>query len=410
MYLNTEQIEKDILNVQKIKCNSKVRLLSYISDRAGRKSSAIQERLIDRAIEGHPAIVIRDKSNRPITEHWFSKYELDIIRKNGWKLYTEDIKQYKGGLSCVKMCTDSENSEENTFILFYGMFLSLADIYKSNFYDGWNDVEDIIWEECIPKKALVQNEKYVIDRCMSQMIDLMSICSTVARDKAVNCFLLGNDLSYNIINPVTVSFRVLERLKINKTITDTCMIDDIEYPFLFRYFDFPNSTNHWLIDKSNKVDATIDITDLSMLPYSFSTEFNRYYVYYYKNTLYISDRRNQKNEIRCLKQLIEHLGYQPSSIISHDIQLQCIRRMDEEADYFCRQFFDGHGRFIPQVQEEIPDIYLPDVLKMKKHIFEEKEIHNNLFQLCKKTVLDDNLIYCNMYIKILLQKIFYLFR
>lgn len=406
MFLTNEQIHKDEQSILKMKRTNGINLIGYISDRGGRKSSSLQELLLEDYTS--TAIVIREKSNRPITANWFSEYEQEQIQSKGWSVYTEQITEYKGAMSVTYLCTDKENPADNTHILFYGMYLSLADVYKSNFYEGWNKVERVIWEEAVPKSKLIQEERYILDRAMDQMIDLMSICSTVSRGRDLFVYLLGNDISYNVLNPMTLCFNLLERLEINKTIIDTAIIDDIRYNFLFRYFDFEGSTNHWLISDDKKVDNTIDIEGLTLHKIGFKSKFNNYYIYRYKTGLYVCQRSNIKdNRYTSKLDMIKKLGF--DLIYNNiDVTITMIKRFHPEYNDVINQYIDPFGRFRRPQLEETPKIYnIDNLLNMKKHQFDSLEDVGSLSTLLDAIVKQSTTIYSNHYIKLLLERIYY---
>lgn len=370
MYLSKHSIESDVEKLNSIKNVSNVRLLGYISDRSGRKSSAIQEYIIDKAIRGRPSVVIRNKTNRPITDKWLSDYVFEhIIQENGFLLRTEKVEEFKGAMTVTYLITDKENPKENTLILYYGMYLSVSDIYKSNYYEGWENVDDFIFEEAVPTERLIQDERHIISNSMKQMFDLLSICSTVSRGRKVNCFMLGNDISYNLLNPVTVSFDLLERLEVNKKIIDECVINDIKYTFIFLYFDFPGATNHWMKNTDKKIDGTVPVSDLSFKKYGFKTQFKKYLIFSYNNGLYISDKSPEiKNKIMSKKQLLSHLGYD-DFFYSADIQIQVLLNNGTEYEKEeIQKYIDRYGKFKPQkVDSEVHYFDLMKIEKMKIH-------------------------------------------
>lgn len=69
MYLTPEKIKKVISKGYDIN--------TFISDRAGRKSSTVQEWLIEEAENGRPFILLRNKKDEEINENWLSEYVAD---------------------------------------------------------------------------------------------------------------------------------------------------------------------------------------------------------------------------------------------------------------------------------------------------------------------------------------------
>ena len=407
-YLTKEIIEAD---VQKLKNNnvSNVRLLGYISDREGRKSSSIQDYIIDKAIHGKPSVVIRNKTNRPITEKWLSDYVLEnIIRENGFELITEKIEEFKGAMTVTYLITDKENPKENTLILYYGMYLSVSDIYKSNYYEGWENVEDFIFEEAVPTEKLIQDERHIITNSMKQMFDLLSICSTVSRGRSVNCFLLGNDIKYNLLNPLTVAFDLLERLEINKRIIDICIINDIKYQFLFLYFDFPGATNHWLQNTDKKIDNTIPVSNLSFKKYGFITYFKKYLIYSYSNGLYISDRiPEMKATIKTKRELLESLGYNDYGFTT-DIQIQfLLHNGSEEEKEKILKYVDRRGRFNPpKVDSDVIYFDLRQIENFKIHEIDTMP-NGEDFKSLLYEIQNSKTVFSNYRIKTLLNTLYY---
>ena len=70
--------------------------------------------------------------------------------------------------------------------------------------------------------------------------------------------MLGNDISVNLLNPVTVGFNILERLTVDEPVIDKVEIDDRLYTFYFLYFSFKDSVEHWLYNKELDINATIN--------------------------------------------------------------------------------------------------------------------------------------------------------
>ena len=408
MYLTKEIIESDVERLKKNNV-SNVRLFGYISDREGRKSSSIQDYIIEKALKGKPSVVIRNKTNRPITEKWLSDYISDnIIKANDFELVTEKIEEFKGAMTVTYLITDKEAPKDNTFILYYGMYLSVSDIYKSNYYDGWEKVEDFIFEEAVPTEKLIQDERHIITNSMKQMFDLLSICSTVSRGRSVNCFLLGNDIKYNLLNPLTVAFDLLERLEVNKRIVDTCIINDIKYQFLFLYFDFPGATNHWLKNTDKKIDNTISIEGLSFKKYGFKTHFKKYLIYTYSNGLYISEKLPEvKSKINSKRALLSSLGY-TDFYYCPDIQIQVILNngSDFEKEEISK-YIDRHGHFKKQKPDE--DIFYFDLT-----VIEHMKIHeiDNMtngedFKSLLFEIQNSKAVFSNYRIKTLLNTLYY---
>lgn len=252
----------------------------WISDRSGRKSSVTQETLLEEALNGSPFVLLRSKKDELINESWLSEY---IINKySNYTFYAEKI---NANIVSIRVKTP----DDKTFIYCYGLYISLSQKYKSSYYKGFESVKYVVWEECIPNTPLIQNIKYIRSRCMSEIYNVLSITSTIARDNRVQLIWLGNDIPDNILNPVTIAFNLLERLSPNMEIEENVTINDREYSFYFNYFDFEGAVNHWLYNKNLHISNTIDNEDLIKYDIQLKSEFKTYYIYNAGNFIHISD-------------------------------------------------------------------------------------------------------------------------
>lgn len=252
----------------------------WISDRKGRKSSTTQECLLSEALAGSPFVLLRNKKDELINESWFSEY---VIKK--YSDYTFYSKKINSNIVAIKVKTP----EDKTFIYCYGLYISLAQKYKSSYYKGFESVKYVVWEECIPNVPLIQNIKHIRSRCMTEIYNVLSITSTIARDNKVQLIWLGNDIPENILNPVTIAFNLLERLSPNMEIEESVTLNDREYTFYFNYFDFEGAVNHWLYNKNLHISNTITSENLIKYDIQLKTEFKTYYIYNAGNFLHISD-------------------------------------------------------------------------------------------------------------------------
>ena len=126
--------------------------------------------------------------------------------------------------------------------------------------------------------------------------------------------MLGNDISVNLINPVTVSFDLLERLESNCEIVDKCRINDSDYTFYFNYFDFPGAVNHWLENKEFDISKSVKISK----PYKYDvvllSSFKKYYIYRADGFLYVTPENyktkngNKVHLISSEKEFFEQYG------------------------------------------------------------------------------------------------------
>lgn len=252
----------------------------WISDRKGRKSSTTQEELLSEALNGSPFILLRNKKDELINESWLSEYVVNKYKD--YSFYSEKI---NSNIVAIKVKTP----DDKTFIYCYGLYVSLAQKYKSSYYKGFESVKYVVWEECIPNTPLIQNIKHIRSRCMTEIYNVLSITSTIARDNKVQLIWLGNDIADNILNPVTIAFNLLERLSPNMEIEESVTLNDREYTFYFNYFDFEGAVNHWLFNKNLHISNTIDNEDLIKYDIQLKSEYKTYYIYNAGNFIHISD-------------------------------------------------------------------------------------------------------------------------
>lgn len=257
----------------------------YISDRAGWKSTTAQLMMIDEALNDHPSIILRSKIDETISDSWLSDYAVKYLTSKNMTLKSKKINNYLVELYLVDMET------EQRYIFAYGMYLSVAEKYKSNYFKGFEKVRYIIWEECIPNRALVQNIRYCIDKYFDQITDVLSIGSTVARYNKVQYIFFGNDIATNIINSITVGFNLLERLVVDDYIIDKAELNGRVYSFRFLYFTFAGSVEHWLNSSDMDIASDVDISKASAYPYIILTDYNKYYLYNCGTYLYLTDTK-----------------------------------------------------------------------------------------------------------------------
>lgn len=258
---------------------------TFISDRAGRKSSTVQDALIEEAQNGRPFILLRNKKDEEITENWLSDY---IVNKyNDYVFFTEKI---NSNIVSLKFKTP----DDKVYLLCYGLYVSLSQKYKSSYYEGFEKVQYIVWEECIPNIPLVQNIKHIRTRCMTEINNVLSIGSTVARGHKIQYIWLGNDIKENILNPITIGFNLLERLESDKEFISTATFNDINYSYYFIYFSFPGSVEHWLNNENLHLtrylaDSVIKSGKVIKYNIVLLTEYKKYYLYNCGNFYHISD-------------------------------------------------------------------------------------------------------------------------
>lgn len=394
MYITKEKI----LNIID---NPDIDIISLISDRGGRKSSVLQDILINDALKGHPFVLIRSKSDINISESWLS--EFIVTKYSEYHFITRKLNRNIQAIYIV-------NSLGREYCFCYCMYLSLAEKYKSNYYDGFEKVRVLLYEECIPNQPIIQSVRYIRQYMMNDLISLMSIYSTVCRTHKAKIIMLGNDISVNLLNPITVGFNLLERLTVDTPIIDTVIIDDRKYTFYFLYFSFQNSVEHWLYNKELDINATIQIDDkVKQLDFILITEFKRYHLYRMKNFIYISDNelnnsvefiQNEKDFFRKYNAL--HL-YEKFKL---DLALSLLNDCYGVNSYDIAHYFGSKWYFYPKFKKpEIKSkngiINLSELCTMKYNDILNLPIYSNILHL-KEIIKNNNIIYTNAQVKLLL--------
>lgn len=394
-FLTLKQLQDDLASDRQI--------ISYISDRGGRKSSCIQLELIDRAIKEHtPFIVIRSKITNSINENWMSKYVLDMYSTLGYTFDT--IKIY--GIRFYMTATYCTTPNDDRVLLWYGMYLSQAQACKSNYFDGWDKVSAIVWEECIPQEKLPQNPKVFDNYVDMDFYNLLSIRSTVVRDRKVPLIILGNDIEHNILNTITVKFNLLERLSANCLIDDKCFIDGRYYTFRFRYFDFDGAVNHWLEAIDKKLSQSVDTSRADNLDIILKTEYNTYYIYKLSAYYYIST--NPPKDKECITNSLEWFfsnGWE--HLYTDDVALlpsrfNYILQFTPELKDSIVCYFGDNWMFSPRFRQKADrDYTVIDMTKLNKLTIQEQldsplwDQYTTLFSILHTSVV----IYSNIAIK-----------
>lgn len=395
MRLTKEQLKQDL------KLNKDINI--YISDRAGWKSTTVQLYMIDEAIKGNPFVLIRSMTDEDITEQWLSEYTLKYIKSKGLKCKSKKISTYISSLILY--------NDECEYVLCFGLYVSVARKYKSNYYKGFERVKYIVWEECVPDKPLVQNVSYCKSKYFEQLNNVLSIGSTVSRGRNIQYILLGNDISTNIINSVTVGFNLLERLHINKHITDVALINDKMYSFLFLYFDFDGAVNHWLNVPNLDISVDIDTQNLETYPFILITKFNKYFIFKSKTYIYISANKPKtiKSVITSTDEFFEF--YDAMELLKYplDIALNLLATYYDVSYDFITKYFGDKWQTYPQFREcikfqensiinieEISNIKTASILNLPNY----NDIQEFISLLKNSTV-----IYSNMHIKILCEEL-----
>nr|DAK79863.1 MAG TPA: hypothetical protein [Caudoviricetes sp.] len=378
----------------------------WISDRKGRKSSVTQETLLSDALNGSPFILLRNKKDELINENWLSEY---IVNK--YSDYTFYCEKINSNIVALKVKTP----DDKVFIYCYGLYISLAQKYKSSYYKGFESVKYVVWEECIPNTPLIQNIKYIRSRCMSEIYNVLSITSTIARDKRVQLIWLGNDIPDNILNPVTITFNLLERLSPNMEIEESVILNDRKYSFYFNYFDFEGAVNHWLYNKNLHIANNIDSKNLVRYDIRLKSEFKTYYIYNAGNFIHISDKDYSVSENlnSGIYSTVDFFEKHNALAILRGFKLQDALNMlctfygvsrREIAHYFGREWYRGNIDFVPDSVsdnstinlEKIVNMSLADIMRLNNY-YDIKSL-NELRKTCSVT-------YSNIKIMLLMEEL-----
>lgn len=397
MYLTVEKLKEDV--------KKDVDILCYISDRGGRKSSVCQDFLIEDAINGHPFVLLRSKSDITISENWLSSY---IVEKyKNFSFFSVDLRR---DLKAIYF----KDENDNVYLLCFGMFLSLADKYKSNYFEGFEKVRYILWEEAIPNKKIIQRVNKIRESKMQDLFDVMSIKSTVCRERESKVIMLGNDISFNVLNPITIEFNLLERLSKDCEITDSCIIDDKQYNFYFNYFSFPNSEEHWLNNKDLDISIQDVPKDAEKLPFLIYTDFKKYYIYTIKNYLFITNKQNSKSIhfFQNEQEFFENYGAL-HLFKKFDLQIALHILTDlyhvsnsDIVEYFgTKWFFEPPVFKIPEKQTTANNIInVSELCKMNYSEILNSDQCSNILAF-RRLLIENKVIYCNYKLKYEIEKL-----
>lgn len=316
----------------------------FISDRGGRKSSAAQMMLIDDALNGNPFVLLRSKKDETISENWLSEYVQIECEKRGLVFYSERISN-----NIEQICFNDENGKKYVFC--FGLWLSLAEKYKSNYFKGWEKVKYILWEECVPTaKIPTDNVNYIVQRYSEQLKNILSIGSTITRRNHAQFIFFGNDIQNNIINAITVNFNVLERLSANCEINDTALIDGRTYSFYFSYFDFDGAVNHWLENPFFDI-SQVDTKGAPALNYCLVSEFRNYHIFNMGKYLYIgTDNADTKTDF-CINEKAFFKKYDAEHLLdeySVGLALQLLIKFYNAKDFEIREYFGDNWYHTPK--------------------------------------------------------------
>ena len=280
--LTKEKLKKDL--------KKKYDLYFYISNRGGRKSSAGQELFIDTALHSRkPFIILRNKVTHKISDRTLSKYARELYESRGYSFekVTSDKARNMVELYALK--------GDDKILIAYGLFVSCAEAYKSNYFDGWEKVSAVLWEEYVENNRILQDLSAENIKAMSKQFEnVLSIMSTVTREHKAPLVAFGNDIPENLINSVTANLNLLERLTEGE-IVDTCIINQEKYKFLFNYFRVYDKPMLWLDYRSKDV-CQEDVGEKIVC--QIKTYYNIYTMYEKDTHYYISQERySQSREL-----------------------------------------------------------------------------------------------------------------
>lgn len=386
-------------------------IVTLISDRNGRKSSVVQSTLIEEWEKNNYKplfVLLRTKSDEKINENWISEYN---IKK--YKEYKFKHKKLNNYITAIYAIID-----EKEYVLCFNLFVSMSQKYKSSYYEGFETVKYIIWEECIPEKRLLQKIDYV--KTLDEEIKrIFSIGSTVCRSTKPKYIFIGNDIESNVINPITYSFNLLDKLEVNKEITGNCKINDNNYSYVFYYYNFRGSIEHWLNIKDLNVDNKLKPTG-EKLDLTFTLNDKIYNVYYDKTIQIIEDKSEKIENSSLEKELLLLLNYFPEEeLYQFVINYNNIYKRDELYNLFRLK----NSNFNLIFNEYYKLIEFNNILTYQFIDKEEKQINNyNINEIEKMTAQEivkncqelfgffknyniDNFMYSNILIKLYIEKI-----
>lgn len=350
-------------------------ILTLISDRGGRKSSLIQDFLIKNALNGYTAVVLRSKVDEMATDNYFTEY----IRGK-YKNYTFTVNKIDRYINLVSMTVS-----DKTIPIFFSMATSVKRKYKSTYIKHFEKVKYIIYEECITEDRLSQHIDYINKYAMDEINSVFNIYSTVCRNNKAQLLFIGNDISYNIINPITVTFNLLERLKVNKIISDYCIIQGRTYKFKFLYFSFKNSVEHWMNYQTIDVNC-VNIKNAKLIAF-LKTAQKRYALYEDDGLFKITeDIKNVKPTN--LTQLMKCYPY----IFS--------KYNEEEAIIILKTFYDVTDDMLTDSEDKVDEI---DLTLLSNLTLQDAKTNTHIYLLSK--LKKDNTIFSNFGIKYIIENI-----
>ena len=230
---------------------------------------------------------------------------------------------------------------------------------------------------------------------------------------------IGNDIESNVINPITYSFNLLDKLEVNKEITGNCKINDNNYSYVFYYFNFRGSIEHWLNIKDLNVDNKLKPTG-EKLDITFTLNDKIYNVYYDKTIQIIEDKSEKIENSSLEKELLLLLNFFPEKeLYQFIINYNNIYKRDEIYNLFRLKnsnfnlIFNEYYKliefnniltyqFVDKEEKQINNYNIDEIEKMTA-----QEIVNNCQELFGffKNYNIDNFMYSNILIKLYIEKI-----
>ena len=391
MKLTVEKLKSDLKKGKDINI--------YISDRGGRKSSAVQDFLIENNIKtGECFCVMRSKSDEQITDLWFSEYVRKKYNKMGYYFESDKIGK---NVAVVYICNKNDNTKN---VLLFGLWISLAEKYKSSYIDGFEKIKYFVWEECVPNERIYQKIVYVLEKFCQPLKNVISIGSTVARTNKHQFIFLGNDIPENIINPVTVTFNLLERLKFDTDIFDTVKINNKQYSFMFSYFSVDEKTiPHWCINYDFDVANNLSVKGKKKFNFILISEYNRYYVYKFDNFLYISSQKTESEQERVFESAVDFFDFYGAKHLLENYQIEIalllLQTLYQVPQKEIDKYFNLKYEFSPIVNKNPDDII--NIYELSKMNMAEISLANNFDEIIiLRNILKENkIIFENLAIK-----------
>lgn len=354
-YLSKEKFEKLI--------NAEYNFI--ISDRGGRKSSLVQELLIENWIKSNyqpQFCLLRTKTDEYISEYWFSSY---IRNKYNIKWQIGKESRYIHKLYGII------KGEKKLFG--YITFLSVSKKLKSNEIKELKNIDYYIWEECIPEQTIEQRPQ-ALKSYLKELYQIESIVSTFSRGRAdVKIIALGNDIKGNLLNPVTYTTGILDKLEIDKKINGIFELN-FKHTFSFYYNQYDETkTPNWF---NNDDIFSFDEINKNLTKYKVVLQLSDKLYYIYFNEFY--SQVCEKNLINPKQSEIEELSnyinaekielYKNSDIIKRTQFLNLWRLNNPDLNIFIMLNYElkwnSQYYYYDYITAKIDDIEIIDIEKI----------------------------------------------